>query len=265
MKLILNNVLKHKLLYVLIGLVVALLAFYVVIGLNAVFSISESLERAIAENMTGDLIIASPEARGIDLISRSGERGLVPLENWRAILAFVRGRDYVADAAPRLRVPAMLRSESNYLSIVLTGVDPGLERGLLPRRSLDEGQWISGAGQINLYYRHADYLSARVGDVLGVTVTTRTGYSRFETLRLAGNLDYADIDYYSDFAYQGFVTLDYLNGLLMNDSSPRVGDTRAVRIGRQPREAREGLAPSHGAGLPLHPAPRLFPTRAGHI
>lgn len=249
LKLILNNVLKHRLLYVLIGLVVALLAFYVVIGLDTVFSVSESLERAIAENMTGDLIIASPEARGIDLISRSGERGLVPLENWRAVLAFVGSRDYVATAAPRLRVPAMLRSENNYLSIVLTGVDPDLDRGLLPRRSLDEGKWISGAGQINLYYRHADYLSALVGDLLGVTVTTRTGYSRFETLRLVGNLDYADIDYYSDFAYQGFVTLDYLNGLLMSDT-PLVSEIH-VRFGSggSPERLEKDLRRAMGPGF----------------
>ena len=49
LKLILSNVVKHKLLYILIGLVVALLSFYVVIGLDTVFSVSNSLERAIAE------------------------------------------------------------------------------------------------------------------------------------------------------------------------------------------------------------------------
>jgi ABC-type lipoprotein release transport system permease subunit len=229
LKLVLHNVLKHKLLYSLIGIVVALLSFYIVIGLNSVISISESLERALAENMTGDLIIASPKAGNIDIISRSGERELVPLEGWREALAFARGRDYVAAAAPRLRVPAMLRSEDNYLPVVLTGIDPGLEGELLPRRKMDEGEWISGGGQINLYYRHADYLSASVGDTLGVTVTTKTGYARFDTLRLVGNLDYADIDYYSEFAYHGFVTLDYLNGLLMNES-PLVSEIH-VRLG----------------------------------
>ncbi len=219
LKLILHNVLKHKLLYSLIGIVVALLSFYVVIGLNSVFSISESLERAVAENMTGDLIIASPKAANIDIISRSGEREVVPLERWEEVLAFAKGRDYVAVAAPRLRVPAMLRSQDNYLPVILTGVDPGLEPDLLPMRKMDEGDWLSGAGQINLYYRHADYLSATVGDTLGATVTTKTGYGRFDTLRLVGNLDYADIDYYSEFAYHGFVDLGYLNSLLMNSST----------------------------------------------
>ena len=235
LKLILNNVLKHKVLYILIGLVVALLSFYVVIGLNTVFSVSSSLERAIAENMTGDLIIASPEATSIDLISRSRERGSCPWTDGGQALAFVarpairrRGRP------PPSRARDAEVPESNYLPIVLTGVDPARERGLLPRRKLDEGDWVSGPGQINLYYRHADLLSASVGDVLGVTVTTRTGYARFETLRLVGNLDYSDVDYYSEFAYGGFVTLDYLNGLLMSEA-PLVSEIH-VRLGpgRQP-------------------------------
>jgi ABC-type lipoprotein release transport system permease subunit len=228
-KLILNNVFKHKLLYVLIGVIVMLLSFYVVIGLNSVFSISESLEKAIAENMTGDLIIASGKAGNIDIISRSGERELLPLGNWQDLLAFARSRDYVATAAPRLRVPALLRSESNTLPIVLTGVDPASERELLPRRKLDEGEWIGGGGQINLYYRHADTLSALVGDTLGVTVTTAAGYGRFDTLLLAGNIDYSDIDYYSEFAYHGFVSLDWLNGMLMTES-PVVSEIH-VRMG----------------------------------
>lgn len=219
LKLIFNNVFKHKLLYILIGLVVALLSFYVVIGLNTVISVSDSLEGAIAENMTGDLIIASPGAKAIDIISRSGEKKLVPLDNWREALAFIRGRGYVAAASPRLRVPAMLRSEDNFIPIVLTGVDPVLDPDLLPRRTLDEGDWVSGPAQINLYYRHADLLSARVGDTLGIKVTTRTGYGRFATLKLVGNTDYADIDYYGEYAYHGFVSLDYLNQLLMNDTS----------------------------------------------
>jgi ABC-type lipoprotein release transport system permease subunit len=248
-RLILNNVLKHKLLYVLIGLVVALLSFYVVIGLNAVFSISESLERAIAENMTGDLIVASADAKGIDIISRSGEKALAPIADWRAALAFIRGRAYVVAAAPRLRVPAILRSEDNYLPVVLTGVDPGLELGLLPRRKLDEGDWISGPGQMNLYYRHADYLSAKVGDTLGLTVTTRTGYDRFETVRLVGNLDYSDIDYYGEFAYHGFVTLDYLNWLLMN-GTPLVSEIH-VRMGPggSPARLEKDLRKALGSGF----------------
>jgi ABC-type lipoprotein release transport system permease subunit len=229
LRLIFNNLLKHKLLYVLIGLVVMLLAFYVVIGFNAVFSISASLERAIAENMTGDLIITSAKAGRLDVITGSGQREEAPIEAWREVLAFARGREYVATAAPRLRVPALLKSENNYLPIVLTGVDPESDRELLPRRKLDEGEWVSGPGRLNLYYRHADYLSASVGDLLGVTVTTKGGYGRFETLRLVGNLDYGDIDYYSEFAYHGFVSLDYLNKLVMNES-PLVSEIH-VRLG----------------------------------
>ena len=249
LKLILNNVLMHKLLYLLIGLVVMLLAFYVVIGFNSMFSISESLERAIAQNMTGDLIIASPEAGGFEMISRSGAMRLRPLDRWRELLAFARGRDYVASAAPRLRVPAMLRSRDNYLPVVLTGVDPLAEPGLLPSRKLDDGDWITEAGQINLYYRHADYLSAGVGDTLGVTVTTRTGYSRFDTLKLVGNLDYADADYYSEFAYFGFVDLESLNGLLMNEAP--LASEILVRFGPggSPARLERELVKAFGNGL----------------
>jgi ABC-type lipoprotein release transport system permease subunit len=248
-KLILSNVLKHRVLYGLVGLVVMLLAFYLVIGFNAVSSISESLEKAIAENMTGDLVIASAAAGNFDMISGSGERELYPLKDWQRLLAFARGRDYVAAAAPRLRVPAMLRSADNYLPVLLTGVDPGLEPELLPRRKLDDGGWISGAGQVNLYYRHADYLSAAVGDTLGVTVTTRTGYSRFETLRLVGNLDYTDIDYYSEFAYHAFVDLGSLNALLLNEA-PLVSAIH-VRFapGGSPARLEKDLKLAFGSGL----------------
>lgn len=249
LKLILNNVLKHKLLYVLIGLVVMLLSFYVVIGFNSMFSISESLERAIARNMSGDLIITAPQVGSFEMISRSGSMRLQSLGRWEEVLAYARSRDYVAAAAPRLRVPAMLRSRDNYLPVILTGVDPRAEPGLLPGRKLDEGDWVSGPGQVNLYYRHADYLSAAVGDRLGVTVTTRTGYSRFDTAVLTGNLDYADIDYYSEFAYYGFVDLGALNSLLMNEKPLATEILVRFGPGGSPARLERELAAAFGDSL----------------
>lgn len=217
LKLIFKNVYKHKLLYLLIGIIVALLSFYLIIGMNSIYSISESLKKAISENMTGDVIIAPPQVKNLDVMTKSSEKELIPFDNWEAVLAFIRERKQVVNASPRLRVRGLVRSDYNNVSMILTGVDTASEKDLLPRRKLDDGVWIDGPNQINLYYRHADHLSASVGDTLGITLTTKSGYSRFDTAVLAGNFDYSDIDYYSEFAYYGFVTLDYLNSLLGTD------------------------------------------------
>ena len=72
-KLILHNVYKHKFLFILIGIMVILLTFYLLIGLNTVFSVSESLVRALSDNLTGDVIITSSGTKRMDIMNTQEE------------------------------------------------------------------------------------------------------------------------------------------------------------------------------------------------
>lgn len=192
---------------------VMLLCFYLVIGMNTVFSVSASLKKAIAENMTGDMIIASSKAKRIDVITKDGEKEIVPLENWELLLDFIRSCPEVANASPRLRVWAFVQSEKNDIPMIITGIDPASEPGLLPNRKLEEGRWITSANEIEMYYRHSDYLSAFLNDTLGITVFTVDGYPNYDNATLTGIFDYEDLAFYTEFAFYGFVTLDFLTQL----------------------------------------------------
>ncbi|MGA2140984.1 MAG: FtsX-like permease family protein [Brevinematales bacterium] len=214
-KLIIYNIFKHKFLFILIGLMVVLLCFYLMIGLNTVFSVSESLKRAVAENMTGDVIIASGKAKYLDVITKDGEKKIVPLEKWEEVLAFLRGKDYVRNASPRLRVWGLVKSDLNETPMIITGVDPDSEEGLLPNRTLESGRWVKTSNEIAMYYRHSDYLSTTNGAVLSIAVMTVDGYENFDTNRLVGIFDYKDLSFYTEFSFYGLVSLDYLNSLLM--------------------------------------------------
>ena len=215
LKLIFYNVFKHKILFILIGLMVVLLCFYLMIGLNTVFSVSESLTRAVAENMTGDVIIASGKARFLDVITKDGEKKIIPLEKWEELLSFLRSKRYVRNASPRLRVWGLVKSDLNETPMIITGVDPLSEGSLLPNRFLESGRWVSASNEINMYYRHSDYLSTTNGAVLSIAVMTVDGYENFDTNRLVGIFDYKDLSFYTEFSFYGLVSLDYLNSLLM--------------------------------------------------
>lgn len=214
-KLIIYNIFKHKFLFILIGLMVVLLCFYLMIGLNTVFSVSESLKRAVSENMTGDVIIASGKAKYLDVITKDGEKKITPLEKWEELLSFLRGKDYVKNASPRLRVWGLVKSDLNETPMIITGVDPQSEEGLLPNRTLESGRWVRSSNEIAMYYRHSDYLSTTNGAVLSIAVMTVDGYENFDTNRLVGIFDYKDLSFYTEFSFYGLVSLDYLNSLLM--------------------------------------------------
>ncbi len=213
-KLIIYNVFKHKFLFILIGFMVVLLCFYLMLGLNTVFSVSESLTRAVALNMTGDVIIASSKAKYLDVITKDGEKKIVPLEKWEELLSYLRTRDYIRNASPRLRVWGLVKSDLNETPMIITGVDPDSEGDLLPNRILQTGRWVKTSNEIAMYYRHSDFLSTTNGAILGIAVQTVDGYENFDTNRLVGIFDYKDLAFYTEFSFYGLVTLDYLNTLL---------------------------------------------------
>ncbi len=217
-KLIIYNVFRHKFLFILIGFMVMLLCFYLMIGLNMVFSVSESLTTAVSENMTGNVIIASSKARHIDVITKEGEKKIIPLEKWEELLSFLRSRDYVINASPRLRVWGLVKSDLNEMSMIITGIDPESEGNLLPNRVLLSGRWVRTSNEIAMYYRHSEFLSTSNNEVLGIAVMTVDGYQNFDTNRLVGIFDYKDLAFYTEFAFYGLVTLDSLNSLMMTKS-----------------------------------------------
>jgi len=183
--------------------------------MNTVFSVSTSLKRAMVENMTGDLIIVSSGVKRIDVITKDGEKKIIPLEDWESILNFVRSREEVVNASPRLRVWGRVKSELNEIPMIITGVDPSSEPELLPGRKLEVGRWIKATNEIMMYYRHADYLSITNNAELGITVQTVDGYINYDVVKLVGIIDYKELSCYTEFALYGFVSIDYLNMLLM--------------------------------------------------
>jgi ABC-type lipoprotein release transport system permease subunit len=218
-QLIFANINRYRLFSVLIGVLFAIFTFYLVIGLNASFSISASLRDAVADNMTGDIILAPIDARKIDILAKEGERELVLMNSWKTILTYCKQCKEVTAACPRLRVWGMCTSNFNNGPLILTGVDPLEEQKLLPHRFLDEGTFVDSDNQICLYYRHSDFLNANVGDSLGITIPTAAeGYDNFEVVTLKGILDYKDIGYYSEFAIHGIVGLHFLQNMLQLDS-----------------------------------------------
>jgi ABC-type lipoprotein release transport system permease subunit len=185
------------------------------IGLNTVFSVSDSLTKAVTENMTGDLIIASSKAKRIDVITKDGEKKIIPLEKWEELLTFIRSRDYVKNASPRLRVWGLVKSDLNEAPMIITGIDPASEGELLPNRTLETGRWVETSNEIAMYYRHSDLLSTTNGATLGILVQTVDGYQNFDTAKLVGIFDYKDLSFYTEFSFYAFVSLDYLNSLLL--------------------------------------------------
>lgn len=213
-KLILFNVLKHKFLFLLIGIVVALFCFYLVLGMNTVFSVSDSLRGAVADNLTGHMIITSNKVKQFDMIAMKGEKQIVPLEQWEELLEFLRDKEYIDNASPRLRWRAEIHSDYNMGYFIMVGVDPESEPDLLPARGLDEGDWLETSQDMLMYYRHMDQLNANQGEELGVMIPTVDGYLNADMLTMKGVLEYDDMSFYMDLCRYAFLPLDHLNELI---------------------------------------------------
>jgi ABC-type lipoprotein release transport system permease subunit len=223
LKLIFYNLFKHKMIFGLIGGLVLLATFYMVIGLNILFTVNDSLMRAVSSNVSGNLIIIPADVEHIDLIGMMGEKKIKPLKNLEALISLLKKNDHVKVVASRLRVRGIVRSEKNIFPVILIGVDPSAEPFLLPGRMLDRGRWLSGENEALLYYRHADRLSMELGEMLGINVQTLNGYMNFDTAKLVGELDYKDLDYYSEISPYTFISIDFLNRLILSDQ-PVVGE-----------------------------------------
>jgi ABC-type lipoprotein release transport system permease subunit len=228
LKLIIYNLFKHKVIFGLIGGLVLLSTFYMVIGLNALFTVNDTLVKAVANNVAGDLIIIPAEVEHIDLIGMAGEKKINPLKNPEALGAFLKKNPRIRGVASRLRVRGIVRSERNIFPVMLIGVDPAGEPDLLPRRLLEKGRWLTGENEAILYYRHADRLSMELGEMIGINIQTLDGYMNFDTATLVGEVDYEDLDYYSEISFYTFLSINFVNRLIMSDQ-PIVGEV-VVRL-----------------------------------
>ena len=104
------------------------------------------------------------------------------------------------------------------MPIYLIGVDLLPEKKLLPGRTIDSGRWLAEDNEINIYYRHSDVLSIEDGEQTGITVNTINGYINFDTAKLTGRFDYKGLDYYNEYAVNGFVTLEFLNKMILSEN-----------------------------------------------
>lgn len=260
LRLIFSNIEKHKLLYFLMGVMFFVLAFYLLIGLNILSTIDKSLTKAVIDNMSGDLIIVPKEVKKIDLITKDGEKKLYRLENPDTVLAFLDRREDVIAAAPRVRIWGMLRTDRNLMPVILVGVDPAREKMLLPGRTMDEGDWLTGGPQVCLFYRHSDYLSASLGEQIAVNAVTEAGYQNMDVAELKGILTYNELDYYTDYALFGFIPLDFLHQL--RQSSESFAGEIVVRLSESGKfkdvsEALESTFPGKYNFIPPHESSSL--------
>ncbi len=219
LKLILHNILKHKFLFFLFGVLVVVFVFYLMVGLNVLAAVSRSLEISTSENMTGDLLIFPREKKRWDVMTLDGEREVIPLSRWKELVLFLESSQDVEAVSPRLRRWAWMNSDHSELPMILVGVDPEREKNLLVGRSLAQGRWIQEENEALVYYRHADLLYAKVGEILRVGVMTLDGYNNFDMLRLCGILDYEKMETYSDFALYCLVPLSFLSRLVGSEET----------------------------------------------
>lgn len=219
LKLIFHNISKHILTNILIGILLLLLSFYMIIGLNVLFSISSSLKRATADNLTGDLIIAARSVKHLDILNKDGEKKIIPLPNWQKLYRFLQTNEWVAVASPRLRVWSMAWSSKNRLPLILTGVDPSSDPALLPARKMKWGKWETSSNQICMYYRHSDMMSMTTNNILDFTIALENGTTSSDHAVVTGVFDYKDMEIYTTLAMYGIVDLHYLNTLLLNTNS----------------------------------------------
>lgn len=227
-KLVLSNIGKHRVVYALLALLFFVLSFYLVSGLNILSGVQRSLHAAVVDNLSGSALVVPRSVKSIDLLTKDGEKKLVPLEAVPDLLAYLDAEPVVVAASPRLRVWGAVKTDLNSMPMILVGVDPVREQKLLPGRLIDEGDWLNDGDQINLYYRHSDYLSALLGDPIGVMTSTESGYSNLEVAQLSGILDYQDLQAYTDYALLAFVSQEFLHKLRQDD--PNLVGEIAVRL-----------------------------------
>jgi ABC-type lipoprotein release transport system permease subunit len=182
-------------------------------------SISDSLIKAVTNNITGDVIITSPEATFIDVLTKAGEKRIINLEEWEKLLAFTRDLEYVENASPRLRYQAILHSESNLSNFVIIGVDPESEKDLLPSRTVMEGNWFKDKYDMLLYSLDSDLLNVDLGAELLLTMYNINFEPNHEIVNLTGILDYKEMSFYMEMTNFCFISLELLNEVLMTDET----------------------------------------------
>ncbi|MEJ5283685.1 MAG: FtsX-like permease family protein [Brevinematia bacterium] len=213
-KLILSNIRKHIFLFSLLGIMIFIFTLYLVVAINILLSVKNSLENSAIQSLTSDVIIIPEKKKHIDIITMDGEKKVETLPSWQKLWNFLKSKDYVVSASPRLRKWAYIKSEHNDAYMILVGVDPESEKLLLPGRKLFAGLWLCNLSDAMMYYRHSDYLYLTQGEILGIGLQNLDGYINFDTVRLTGLLDYVNMEIYSEFALYCFVHLDFLNQLL---------------------------------------------------
>jgi ABC-type lipoprotein release transport system permease subunit len=229
-KLVFANVLKHKILFLLIGAVITLFTFYLILSMDTVFSVTKSLSGAVASNLSGDAVVIPGGEKRYDLLFKQGEKEFVFLDDSQSVLKYCAGLPYVDTATPRLRVRGFIQSDKNTMGMFLVGVNPGEALKLLPGRYVDDGRWLENAKEAVLYFRHADRLSVRVNDYLGIMVPTVDHYSNYKEATVVGTVDYRDVEVYSEVAYFVFIDIGYLNELIGNTEN-KAGEI-CVRFGK---------------------------------
>lgn len=217
-RLILKNIYNHKFIYSLMGLLIVILNFYLIIGINVISTISESLRDAVTDNLSGHMILTSSKRLHYDIITKNQTNELFHLEPWQEMIAFLESKEYVATASPRMAVWGALLSDYNTLPVLLIGIDFEKEKELLPGRFIMEGNWINGLNDIMMYYRHSDRLNIDIhrekDRLVGLKLHTIENYERYETVNLTGTLDYRGLEYYTEFSLFCFLPLTTLNNFI---------------------------------------------------
>jgi len=210
-KLILDSIYRQKLLFILIGIIMAVFSIYLILGLNTAFSVTGSLKAAIRDNLSGDCILTSSEMDYLDYIGKSGEGDLINIKDSSGVVSFLNSLEGVEEAFPRLRISGQGISEKNDMGLVVIGVSSEENLASLPGRFLREGQWLSEENQSLLYYRHADELNVKTGEYLGIRIPTLDGYTASVPTVLTGQLGFKELGFYLDYCNHVFVPVESLS------------------------------------------------------
>ena len=217
LKFVMGNIIKHKVLFILIGIMVTFFTFYLVIGMNTAFSVSSSLKNALAESISGDAILINAKEKRFDILFKEGEAAYVFFDNWQEVAEYIKTLPYVEVVSPRMRVTGFAQSEKNSIGMFFIGVDPEAEQRLLPARYMDNGQFIKNEREVTMYFGHADELSMKPGEELILQTGTIDGYTNTKRVKLTGTYDYNDIAIYGNISCFAFTTLEFLNSVLCTE------------------------------------------------
>jgi len=226
LKLIINNIKSHLLPYALSASVTAFLTFYLVICFNTLLSITQSLRVAVSDNMSGHFVVVPQGQAGIEMIDTSAELKNTAIPEWKKLMDWLDAHDLVAAASPRITMNGNVRSRHNLVAVQIHGVDWTREALLLPGRTIEAGDEPSEDGNIAMYYRHADTLSADIDDPLGLVWFDSEGYRRFSPGVLRTRFEYDALSYYHEYAAAAFVPVNWLKNLMQSES----GKTAINRI-----------------------------------